>query len=206
MELFSANIAEILTAGAAIWAAIIAHRGVNLWRAQLHGTSEYETAKELLRRVYKVREAFKHVRRPQIYAYEYPQNLMTDLGRLDEAHKKEGTAHAYAQRLQLLNETMSVLEEKVIDGLAEFGPDFGGSIIPLRECYATLSMAIQDHIESLDDITRERAERRAASSGIHPREIIYYLGEDPSPHDKLTPLINEAVNRFERALRSKVKS
>lgn len=51
-----------IVALAAAFAAVSAYLGIRTWRAELKGKSEYELAKDLLKAVYKVREAFYHVR------------------------------------------------------------------------------------------------------------------------------------------------
>jgi hypothetical protein len=70
-------------------AAVFAYLGLSAWRRELKGKSEYELAKEVLKSVYKVREAFKHVRRPGIYQYEYPEEMRDHHG-----HLKKENDHA----------------------------------------------------------------------------------------------------------------
>ncbi|MGD0653640.1 MAG: hypothetical protein ABSA16_04795 [Thermoguttaceae bacterium] len=53
---------DIILAISALAAAFIAWRGLATWRKELKGKSEYEIAKQVLKAVYKVREAFKIAR------------------------------------------------------------------------------------------------------------------------------------------------
>jgi hypothetical protein len=54
--------------------------GLRTWRRQLKGTSEYTKAKEVLKAVYKVGRAFRHIRSASIYEYEYPEEMRDSFG------------------------------------------------------------------------------------------------------------------------------
>jgi hypothetical protein len=68
---------DIILAISALAAAFIAWRCLATWRKELKGKSEYEIAKQVLKSVYKVREAFKHVRSPGT-SYDIPDDLSGD--------------------------------------------------------------------------------------------------------------------------------
>ena len=55
---------DIVITLAAASAALCVYLGLNAWRNELKGKAEYELAKNVLKSVYRVREAFKHVRNP----------------------------------------------------------------------------------------------------------------------------------------------
>jgi type IV secretory pathway VirB2 component (pilin) len=57
-------IKDIVTGLAAATAAVIGVLGLRTWKAQLKGKTEYETARSLLRCVYRVRDAMRVVRNP----------------------------------------------------------------------------------------------------------------------------------------------
>lgn len=91
-----------------IAAAIIAYLGLTTWRKELKGKSEYAKAKKVLKAVYKVRRAFRHVRHPAIFQYEYPEEMMDTWGHLAKEHDYEGTAHVYENRWKFLAEAFRV--------------------------------------------------------------------------------------------------
>ena len=63
-------IKDVLIGLSALFAAIFAYMGLTTWRKELKGKSEYQIAKDVLKSVYRVRDAFKQVRHPAIYQYE----------------------------------------------------------------------------------------------------------------------------------------
>ena len=66
---------DIILAISAAVAAFFAWRGLVTWRKEIKGKSEYETAKQVLKAVYRIREAFVYVRNPLKYRFEYPEKL-----------------------------------------------------------------------------------------------------------------------------------
>lgn len=100
-------IKDILIGLSAVAAAIFAYLGLNAWRKELKGKSEYQLAKDILKSVYKVREAFKHVRHIFIFQYEYPENMQGLHGHLKPEHDYEGTAHVYETRWKVMDEANS---------------------------------------------------------------------------------------------------
>ena len=78
--------------------------GVNKWRTEVLGKARLQAAQDVLRALYRVREAFKHVRQPAIYMYEYPPDMADGLGHLKNENRAEGTRHVYAKRFEKLDE------------------------------------------------------------------------------------------------------
>ncbi len=191
---------DIIIGLSAVFTAIIAYLGLSTWQDKLKGKSEYQLAKDVLCSVYKVREAFKHVRGPAIYSYEYPENMRDHHGSLKREYSHEGTLHVYESRFEKLHEAFGELEGKHLEAQVEWGAQFQNVIIPLRKCRAELLNTIQmmlDRKISHDGATRTREERSEESS------VLYYMGEDEK-QDKFTPEINEAISKFEEWLRPHV--
>lgn len=65
-------IKDIITGLSAFTAAVIAIMGLQAWKKQLKGKTEYELAQRLLRATYKVREAFSWVRNPSKVQLKLP--------------------------------------------------------------------------------------------------------------------------------------
>lgn len=189
-----------ITAVAAIVASTFAYLGLRTWRDQLKGASEYALAKELMKAVYRVREAFKHVRNPAMYVYEYPEGMRDEHGDLKKECRAAGIGHAYEERFKILTDAFRILEDKNLDAQVEWGADFAQIIVPLRKCRAELQITLQAYIESLKprfgySRTSTAEERRKADS------VMYYFGEEPSEYDNFTPQINVAISEFEARLR-----
>lgn len=193
---------DIVVAAAAALAAYFAYLGLSTWRKELKGKSEYQLAKDVLKSVYEVREAFKHVRNPAIYQYEYPEDMTDHHGHLKQENRHEGTAHVYQERWKKMDEAFGKLESYHLDAQVEWGAEFQDVIKSLRSCRAELLVTIQRMLERMKDpydrevlSVDERAEQRS---------VLYHLGDD-SKHDKFTPVINAAIGEFEAWLRPHIK-
>jgi hypothetical protein len=66
---------DIFTVLASITAGIVAIIGLQTWKKQLKGKTEYELAQRLLMAVYKIRDAIYYVRNPFMSAGEINQAL-----------------------------------------------------------------------------------------------------------------------------------
>jgi hypothetical protein len=176
--------------------------GLSAWREELKGKSEYQLAKDVLKSVYKVREAFKLVRNPMIYQYEYPEGMRDHHGHLKHEHDYEGTAHVYEKRWDKLAEAFGELEEHHLAAQVEWGPEFQEVIVKLRSCRVELLIAIQQMLERKKN-PRETAMTKPEERA-EERSVLYNLGGD-SMHDKFTPQIEEAINAFEQWLRPHIR-
>jgi len=192
---------DIVVAISAGGAAVIAYKGLGTWQRELKGRSEYQLAKDVIRSVYKVREAFKHVRNPVIMGYEYPKDMTTHSGHLKDELRYEGTAYVYETRWKKMDEAFSELEEKNLEALVEWGSDYQDTIVALRRCRGELLMAIQDMLARYKNPHEENWKNREQQT--EERSVLYHIGED-SIHDKFTPDINTAIMLFEEWLRPHV--
>jgi hypothetical protein len=190
---------EQIKALTAVTAATLAFVGLRTWRLQLKGTAEYTLAKEVLKAAYRVREAFKHVRNPAIFSYEYPESMREETGHLKDQFRAEGTAHVYEERFKVLNDAFRVLEDRTLDAKVEWGSHFAVLIMPLRKLRAELLMAVQDHVQAIKP-GRERR-RTTVDEMREARSVMYYLGEDQNELDRFTPETNGAIAEFEKRLR-----
>lgn len=194
---------DVLLGGAAVAAAVFAYLGLSAWRTELKGQAEYRLAKDVLKSVYKVRDAFMHVRNPVIFSYEFPEEMRNYHGHLKHEDDYAGTAHVYMQRWKAMDEAFRELEEHHLDAQVEWGPEFQSVIVKLRACRGELLLAIQRMLERKKnprDVPETTVEKRAEE-----RSVLYHVGSD-SEFDKFTPEIEEAIKDFERWLRPHITS
>lgn len=197
---FIAEAADTITAVAAVCAAVIAYIGLRTWRDQLKGSAEYTLAKDILKAVYGVREAFKHVRNPAIFVYEYPEELRDSSANWKPGFQSKAHEHVYEQRFKVLIKAVVQLEERVLDGEVEWGASFGSLILPIRKCRARLQMTLQDHLEALSNNSNKQGRSEAAKKA-NDDSVLYYLGEEFPEQDRFTSDINSAIAGFELRLR-----
>ncbi len=192
---------DILVGLSAVVATIFAYLGLYAWRKELKGKSEYQLAKDILKSVYKVREAFKHVRNIVIFQYEYPEDMQGPHGHLKPEYDHEGTAHVYETRWKLMDESFKELEEYHILAQVEWGPEFQDRIKKLRACRSELLVTIQQMLRRKKN---PNGKMNSIEEQAEEESVLYHIGED-SKHDKFTPKINEAIQEFEDWLRPHIK-
>jgi hypothetical protein len=193
-----AAIKDILIGLSAVSAAVFAYLGLTVWRKELKGKAEYQLAKDVLKSVYKVREAFKHVRNPGIFQFEYPEEMVDSSGHLKRENDYEGTAHVYEKRWESMNIAFRELEERHLEAQVEWGYEFQDVILDLRSCQSDLLVAIQQMLE------QKKNPRAIGQTGYDQRSVLYNLGSD-SKLDTFTPQIDKSINEFEKWLRPHIK-
>lgn len=193
---------DVIVGLSALGAAIIAYFGLTRWWKELKGKSEYTIAKEVLKSVYRVREAFKHVRNPAIHSYEYPDNMIDHWGHLKPEHDYEGTAHVYEQRWKFMDEAFHELEEKNLEAQVEWGPEFENLIHRLRQCRAKLLVTIRMMLDEKKNPHLYTG--RSPQGRMEERDILYYDGDDIKD-DTFTPKVNEGIRLFEEKLRPHIR-
>lgn len=62
-------VADVLTALGALAAAAVAGLGLATWREQLKGRTEYDLARRMLKKTYRLREAVRAARSPLIFRW-----------------------------------------------------------------------------------------------------------------------------------------
>jgi hypothetical protein len=192
---------DVFVGLSAVSAAVFAYCGLTTWRKELKGKSEYQLAKEILKSVYKVREAFKYVRNMAIFQNEYPKEMLDHHGNLKREHDYEGTEHVYEKRWEMMAEAFRELEEHHLEAQVEWGSEFQDVITKLRSCKVDLLIAIQQMLE-LKKYPREID--LTSDEKLAERSVLYNHGSD-SKYDKFTPQIDEAINEFEKWLRPHIK-
>ena len=197
MEIITA-IKDIIVILSAISATIFAFMGLTTWRKELKGKSEYQLAKEVLKSVYKVRDAFMHVRNPAIFQYEYPEEMQNHFGHLKPEYEYEGTLHVYQKRWEVMTEAFRELEEHHLDAQVEWGSEFKDVITNLRTCKSDLQIAIMNMLDHKKDSPEFDSNNADERSLIQKR--LY-----GSESDNFTKEINSAIKEFEKWLRLHIK-
>jgi hypothetical protein len=173
----------------------IAYYGINTWRKQLKGTTEFELAKEILENVYKVKRAFAYVRSPGIYKSEYPKDLQDKIILTNE-EDAIATEYYYNERLKILHSDFSKLEESFLKGIVLFDKT-NNIILPLRKCKAALIIALQDLVQSKKIPDYIDSDRKFQIYKI----ISDNLSLDENNKDQFSKYIDESVDLMIRWLK-----
>lgn len=192
---------DIFVGGSAATAAYFAYQGLDTWRRELKGRSEYQLAKDVFKALYRVREAFKIVRNPEIFSYEYPEEMRNFHGYLKREHDFDGTMHVYNERLKHLNKAFLELEDLHLHAQVEWGPEFQDRIVKLRECRSDLFTVI----DIMLDRKKNPQDRGMIDAEKMKKEklVLYNMGRE-SEYGQFTRKIEDAIQEFETWLRPKI--
>ncbi len=152
LQAYVTLIKDIITGLSALTAAIVAILGLQAWKKQLKGKTEYELAQRLLRSTYKVREAIAHVRQFAIFEDE-EQQAMRDAdidNNLDISEKFAATQQAiYSKRWEKIHEAFVDLDSVLLEAEVIWGQDVHEHLAHLRECIIDLKIAIDIYLQGL---------------------------------------------------------
>ena len=150
---------DLATSIAALTAAGVAWAGLNTWRQQLAGKTEYELARRLFRRVLEVRDAMAAARHPFMSA-----------GELSEAIRRAGVEAqpddhlanrlAYGERWNRVTGALSDMQSDLLEAEVLWGDEVQSAGLELRSCAGTLFAAISAHLRESE---RDRPYRDAAA-------------------------------------------
>jgi hypothetical protein len=106
----------------AAFGVIIANRGLNTWKNQLHGQSNYELARRILVSLYKYREAIYGVRYPLIYFHE--MELSQEDEKMGQKEKESyGITKAYQTRWENVQNIKAMLSADLFEAEALWGEE-----------------------------------------------------------------------------------
>lgn len=194
------QIIAISGAVTAVCANTLAIYGVTKWRKEVLGKARIQAAQDVLRALYRVREAFKHVRGPAIYTGEFPPEMLDWTGHLKNEHRVDGTRHAYNSRLKVLDEAFSELEKQHIEAQVLLGAEIHDEIHPIRLCRIDLAIAIRDLLDSYS------GERKLTVDQMTERDRKLYNNDVNSKHGQFTQEIHKAIGNYEKRFRGLMSS
>lgn len=178
---------------AAISGGIVAWLGLQTWRRQLKGQTEYALAKRMLVSAYKIRGQVRDVR-----------NASIDLGEMTHAMKEAGIAHegltmddftskgtdaAYRARMRSLVGSWQELSADLLEGSAIWEDSPKAHFAALEQCLRTLNV-------NMILFLRRRPDNLPTPRVLKLEEVIYDQGTEDAP-DEFGSKLNEAVRTIE---------
>jgi len=131
---------DILLTAAAVGGFFVALAGVNAWRRQLRGKTDWELARRLLRCVYELRDAISFVRNPFISAEDIP--AAEDDGPAESGVRRSidnRSAAAYARRWSYVQKVWSNLEVERLEAEVLWGSQVLEALRPLEKCSTSIT-------------------------------------------------------------------
>lgn len=179
---------DVITIAAAVVGIIVAISGLDAWKKQLKGKTDYELARRYLRAVLKLRDALQSVRHPMITAGEFSQakKVVKDDG---ESEDIDENIAVYIVRWKLVTESLSDLQVESFEAQVSWGKE----ILRLEKPMKQLIRELNVHLMLSLDKNLEPKEK------IESRKYIYNSGDDNNP-DQYTRDLNGAIENIEKFL------
>lgn len=137
---FASALRELALGVAAVVGAVVAWRGLDAWRHQLRGKTEYEVGLSLLRASFRVREGIALVRHPLLEASEMAAALETP-----ELHADQlplGRTAAYEARWKVIAEAAAELDAARTEAEVLWGSVPADRVNVLKRLVGTLRWAV----------------------------------------------------------------
>jgi len=136
---------DLIVTGAAAVGAYVAIRGLDAWRSQLRGQSEYALAKRVLTLLQKYRDALRAARHPWM-EYTLPDDDESqDLNR--EQRQYRGLQKAYEERWDRIAAARAELYPELLEARVLWGDTIDEALRPLFGLELDLLFAIRDHLK-----------------------------------------------------------
>ncbi len=183
---------------------IIAYCGLQTWRRQLRGNTEYDLARRLLRASFKMRDALRTVRNPFMVASEIADALK-EAGVSQEEIEKSGCnlnpdVAVYNTRWKTVAEALSDLKVEALEAEVLWGSAAIDSLKPLYDSVAKLRLAL---VRLLRQGRRDRPPLKPDEAD-RIDGIIYDTSEG-SVDDEFTVEVHAAIERVKALVKPKLK-
>ena len=192
---------DIITALSALTVAVIATLGLQTWKKELKGRTEYELARRLLRAVYKTRDAIRLVRNPFMSAGEISQSLQQANIEVDQHDERFGAitqGSVYQTRWKKVQDAFTELQLDTFEAEVIWGQEASEKMRPLRKNVSTLFANIQIYLKHIEEPSRYTLDTETRQE---METVIYDPGlEDPS-RNSFTVEITQSVRQIEQYLR-----
>ena len=169
-------IKDAILAIAGVIGSVVAILGLNTWKRQLYGQSEYDLAKRLLKSLYLFREVINNARHP-FMQYSATPDLPEE--KLEQLSRQEKDWHAQAQawekRWEPVAKARADLDTNVLESEVFWGNEIKDKMAKLSRLQAELLVAIQEHIERTDP--RNPDETYHGQDSRRNKEIMYGMSD-----------------------------
>lgn len=192
------QVKEVVLSIVAIVTVYIAWRGLDKWQSELRGKAHFETARNLARAVFKVRDAMQSCRSPMIWAQEFE-----DLDPSSRSGTERGDAYGkvFSKRFAPVRMALQELDAANLEAEALWGSDIVNSVDALRTCAVSLSSAMQAFVSNERDLGSHFESDK--TFGVKMRSTVFASHDDRD--NPLTQQIASSVKRIEILLKPHLK-
>lgn len=190
-------LAPVATAGAAWFAAVIAYRGLNKWRAETIGKRRAELAEEVLADFYQARDIINAARSPGSFSHEGATRQKANWESEDDTR----TLNAYfaaAERLNKKVDFFAQLHARRYRFIAHFGVGAGKSYDQLHAIYAEIVVAVRMLVETYQH-------RDLGSLPENRKAWLMTIGWEPDK-DKIPSRLDSIIDDIETVCRPAIEA
>lgn len=194
VEVFSI-IKDVCLAGAAVITAFVAYTGLEKWQKELRGKANFEVARELIKSVYKLRDALGYCRSPFISAAEFPEGYKSALEKNTAEEEGQAWAYVYSKRWEPVGDAIQKFDAAAIEAEALWGGSIKEKTIALRQCVRILQVDIEAVISDKYSGGEDFKDREFA------KQVKSSVFETKLKENELTGQINTAIEGLESEIR-----
>lgn len=140
-------IKDVIVSFSALGTVSIAFIGLNKWKKEIKGKAHFETAKDLMRAVYKFRDHMSYTRNNYIPSYEFPKEY--DLWKKDSKEEANAYSYIYTNRMKPLIKAGRDFDLYTVEAEALWGEDIKNRCKKLRGTFFTLDNSINFYIKDI---------------------------------------------------------
>lgn len=147
---FFSALKDLALGGAAVVTAWVAVRGLQKWREELRGKTDFEVARAFARATYKVRDELSACRASLIRSAEYPPdyNPPAPGQPANRAAEANALAHVYNNRWKPVTDALREFDAQRLEAEALWGPDIRKDAEALHKCATTVFVAIESILDN----------------------------------------------------------
>ena len=188
---------DVVVPAAAGFTAFVAWRGLSKWRSETKGRARFETARDLIRSTYDLRDDLAEARVPMITVGEYPDDYdsSTAQGRGD------GLAHVYQNRWKRVQTAWDSFRDKAAEAEVLFGGEIRELTSKLDNCAVKVRAAMNALISNEHREGRDFDNDREFGRRIH-EDVYSAKGDIDNP---MTKKIIDSVNAIVVKLKNEVE-
>jgi hypothetical protein len=191
---------DVLLGGAATVTAIVAVVGLQNWRRELKGRTEFETAFRFIKSAYKLRDELHICRSPLIRMHEFPEGYFGSDTQNTAEENAQAWAYVYKNRWEPVWSAVQDFDAHTLESEALWGSDVKKRAEKLRACVAELNTSIDAIIN--DKQSGGEDFKSDPEFGQQMRSNVSATRKDDNA---LTKQISDAIESIEDAVRPHLK-
>ena len=195
-------IKDVVLTIAGIVGSVVAILGLNTWRRQLYGQSEYDIAKRLLKSLYLFREVINNARHPFL---EYSATPDLPKEKLDQLSDKEkewyARAQAFEKRWEPVAKARAELDTNVLESEVFLENEIKDKVQQIRYSHSELLVAIEEHLERTNPSNPDK--NYGGEEAKKNRAIIF--GRSDRSKDEFLDKMLTAIEEIETVLKPYIK-